>query len=174
MTPILCECGCGNLAPIAKTTDKRCGHVKGQPIRFISGHNSRWSNNPNWNGGRRICNGYVQVMVNGIYIAEHILLAERALGRKLPPGAQVHHVNEIQNDNKPGNLVLCEDQAYHRLLHRRARALRATGCALANKCVRCKQWAMPGDETIKQTGRQFVHPACASSYGKQRRAHVNP
>lgn len=35
----LCECGCGNPAPIAKYTDGRRGTVKGQPLRFISGHN---------------------------------------------------------------------------------------------------------------------------------------
>jgi len=51
----LCECGCGNLAPLAKWTDKRLGHIKGMPVRFIKGHNSRVSphgspgeKNPNW------------------------------------------------------------------------------------------------------------------------------
>jgi len=35
----LCECGkCGLPAPIAKRTDARRGHVKGQPMRFIAGH----------------------------------------------------------------------------------------------------------------------------------------
>jgi hypothetical protein len=36
----LCECGCGLPAPIAKRSDPRYGHVKGQPIRFIRGHHS--------------------------------------------------------------------------------------------------------------------------------------
>jgi hypothetical protein len=36
-----CHCRCGQLAPIAKMTSRRLGHVKGQPIRFISGHNGR-------------------------------------------------------------------------------------------------------------------------------------
>lgn len=34
----LCECGCGQPAPIAKRNDTRAGQIKGQPIRFISGH----------------------------------------------------------------------------------------------------------------------------------------
>lgn len=38
---ILCECGCGNPAPLASHTRKERGQVKGQPVRFISGHNSR-------------------------------------------------------------------------------------------------------------------------------------
>jgi hypothetical protein len=33
-----CRCGCGQLAPIAKVTRHKAGHVKGEPIRFISGH----------------------------------------------------------------------------------------------------------------------------------------
>jgi hypothetical protein len=38
MTPKLCECGCGLPAPIAKVTRTPLGHVRGQPIRFIKGH----------------------------------------------------------------------------------------------------------------------------------------
>lgn len=34
----LCECGCGNPAPIANETSARDGWVKGQPKRFIHGH----------------------------------------------------------------------------------------------------------------------------------------
>ena len=35
-----CECGCGLPAPLARCTDRRRGHVKGQPVRFIKGHNT--------------------------------------------------------------------------------------------------------------------------------------
>lgn len=37
----LCECGCGRPAPIAKKTDNGRGHVKGQPMRFICGHQAQ-------------------------------------------------------------------------------------------------------------------------------------
>ena len=37
----LCECGCGQPAPIASMTRKERGQVKGQALRFVSGHNSR-------------------------------------------------------------------------------------------------------------------------------------
>lgn len=37
----LCACGCGELAPIARMTNTRDGHIKGQPVRFVHGHNSR-------------------------------------------------------------------------------------------------------------------------------------
>jgi len=37
----LCECGCGQPAPIAKDTNRRLGYIKGQPVRFVQGHNAR-------------------------------------------------------------------------------------------------------------------------------------
>lgn len=36
-----CECGCGSPAPLARQTDARRGYRKGQPIRFVKGHNAR-------------------------------------------------------------------------------------------------------------------------------------
>ena len=37
----LCECGCGKPAPIAKKTDSGRGYVKGQPLRYICGHQAQ-------------------------------------------------------------------------------------------------------------------------------------
>lgn len=34
----LCECGCGQPAPIANRTNRAKGHIKGEPVRFIRGH----------------------------------------------------------------------------------------------------------------------------------------
>lgn len=36
-----CHCGCGGLAPLAKATATRYGHVKGEPVRFIHNHHGR-------------------------------------------------------------------------------------------------------------------------------------
>ena len=48
----LCECGCGQPSPISRGTSKRDGCVKGQPRRFISGHNAAKKplRNPNPSG----------------------------------------------------------------------------------------------------------------------------
>lgn len=35
----LCECGCGEPSPVYQRNDPKRGHVKGQPARFIAGHN---------------------------------------------------------------------------------------------------------------------------------------
>ena len=37
----LCECGCGRPAPVAQRTDRTRGYVRGEPMRFIIGHNKR-------------------------------------------------------------------------------------------------------------------------------------
>ena len=39
----LCQCGCGQLTPIAKSTRPNRGWVKGEHVRFMPGH-GRWAN----------------------------------------------------------------------------------------------------------------------------------
>lgn len=74
---------------------------------------------------------YRRIFVNGKQIFEHVYLAEKALGRKLPEKAVIHHMNENGFDNKtPFNLIICPSQAYHFLLHKRAKELEQYG-----KCI---------------------------------------
>lgn len=37
----LCMCGCGERTSLARDTNPKWGHVKGQPMRFVIGHNHR-------------------------------------------------------------------------------------------------------------------------------------
>lgn len=67
--------------------------------------------------------GYVIITVDGHQISEHVYVAEKALGRKLPKGAQVHHIDENKANNIGTNLVICPSQAYHMLIHKRMRDL---------------------------------------------------
>jgi hypothetical protein len=70
---------------------------------------------------------------------EHVLVAERVLGKPLPPRAVVHHVDGNGRHNVARNLVICEDQAYHLLLHRRTRVKRLGGNPNTDK-VCCACW----------------------------------
>jgi len=69
--------------------------------------------------------GYPRKSTNGEMVLAHRLRAERALGRPLPPGAVVHHADGSRSPDAP--LVICQDQAYHLLLHRRMRVKAAGG-----------------------------------------------
>lgn len=55
----------------------------------------------------------------------HRVRAESALGHPLPPRAEVHHVDGTKSSLSA--LVICQDRAYHMLLHRLMRIKAAGG-----------------------------------------------
>lgn len=132
----LCECGCGEVTGIRK----------GQPLRFIQRHHlgGLRENSLHWKGGVVMRGGYRAVLepthhranTQG-YVREHILIAESVLGRPLVQPHEVHHFNEDKSDNRNENLVICENRAYHFLLHTRAIAFRESGHAEWRRCQLC-------------------------------------
>lgn len=145
--------------------------------------------NQNRNGITYHTYGYRLVRVEGShprkdshgYVPEHVLIAEKALGYYLPRKVIVHHVNEDPANNKPKNLVICENQFYHKLLHLRMRALRETGNANNRKCVFCSGWALPETEGFTISFRQSLmpyhagdayHKECARLYQLNRRTQT--
>jgi hypothetical protein len=109
--------------------------------------------------------GYVDVRWNGKRTYEHIVVAERALGKALPPNALVHHVNEIKSDNRPTNLVVCPDESYHRLVHTRMAALETCGRPDWRKCWICQKY---DDPSVMRGGRQTEHIECGREYWRLR------
>src|SRR5512138_1271832 len=60
-----------------------------------------------------------------------VLIAEKVLGKKLPKGALVHHVDADSMNDANNNLVILQDQSLHMLVEYRTKAFLATGNARA-------------------------------------------
>jgi len=80
-----------------------------------------------WRGGRTISShGYALIripchpraMKNG-YVYEHILVAEKILGRSLKKGEIIHHIDENRQNNDPENIAIKKTIAHHKAEHRR-------------------------------------------------------
>lgn len=169
----LCGCGCGRRPPLATKTNRRIGHVKGEPVRFVNGHQMRGHLNGHWTGGRRRTGRYVQqwkplhphAQIHGT-VPEHRLVVERVLGKVLPRHAQVHHWNGDSQDNRPCNLLVCQDNAYHMLIHARMRALEACGDPSWRRCTHCKVWDAPANLVVRRGGQAY-HRACSARYSRE-------
>lgn len=104
-----------------------------------------------------IHDGYVSL---GDGQREHVAIAERALGKSLPLKAVVHHFNEDRADNRNRNLVICQDQAYHGLLHALERVRRAGGRPFLDAiCSACR---------LVKPVTEFTRSSCR---GRKVRAH---
>lgn len=134
-----------------------------------------------WQGGRSVNSvGYILIYQpdhprasNSGYVFEHILIAESILDRYLPEGVEVHHFNEIRSDNSHTNLIVCEDHAYHHLLHNRLKAYRATGDPRKRRCSFCQQWDLP-DSLLFNNRSRFNdsgarHRSCRNQYDRDMR-----
>lgn len=94
-----------------------------------------------------------------------VLIAERVLGKKLPKGAIVHHVNENPLDDRNENLVILENQGLHNIIHSRMKALSATGNPRAEPCRFCHCYELPG--VLLTNGTNHYHRVCAARYARE-------
>ena len=132
---------------------------------------------PAWKGGRIENHGYVLLHIpdNPMaqaagYVRESRIIAEKVLGGPLPKDAVVHHVDENKGKDLPNDLVICEDEPYHRTIHRRIRTLRACGHANWFKCKFCKKYDDPSNLTIYiDQGFRAYHKKCSTEDSRKRR-----
>ncbi len=121
--------------------------------------------------GTQMHSGYISMRRNGVRKFEHVFNAESALGKELPKGAVVHHIDGDRSNNTNSNLVICPSQEYHFLLHIRQDALSATGNADMRKCPYCKEWDEKENMQLsdKSQPESFRHKACATAFAVPRK-----
>ena len=97
----------------------------------------------------------------------HVLVAERALGKSLPFGVVVHHMDGNRGNNANGNLLVCPNEGYHNLIHIRTEALNTCGNANWRKCPFCGVWDSPDNLLTMnkhRTSPQSYHRQCRHDY----------
>lgn len=168
-----CACGCGGKTTVPTKNQKFHNRVKGRPLKFIHGHNGKGAMNGHWKGGKHHLKDSMYTLTQKRehpksnkygYMFEHILIAENALGKNLPEKAIVHH-------HTPDQLVICENQAYHNLIHQRKRAYEACGHADWRKCKYCKQYDPPDNLLIFRSDKYqtvtIYHAYCRTQHNKK-------
>lgn len=101
-TNVYCACGCGQLTKIAMKDWPEFGHVKGEPLRYVIGHNTRTAPYPAeqytvdavtgcwvWNLGLDR-DGYGRLWINGRNRRAHRVFYEQRFG-ELPAGMVPDH-----------------------------------------------------------------------------------
>lgn len=138
-----CECGCGQPTPIAKRTRPYLGHVKGQPTRFLRGHNAvprlgldRWEPHDMgyetpcwiWTGAISADHGYGHTRIGRPrrQVGAHRALYEAHIG-PIPEGMQLDHLCRVR---------LCVNPAHMEPVTRSENVQRGGAATLAAEDVR--------------------------------------
>ena len=112
---LACACGCGEAAPLAVKTNRRYGHIKGRPVRFVRGHGRRLSGVPYLEqdmGYRTACwvwqrartrTGYGQAFDGRMMRPAHRVYYEREHG-EVPRGLVLDHLCRIRACVNPAHL----------------------------------------------------------------------
>lgn len=81
----LCECGCGEPAPIAKQSITARGWIKGEPLKYIRGHSTKGRNLGPYDEGRRanIAAGLRRAHAENPELAKR--MSEARKGKPRPP-----------------------------------------------------------------------------------------
>lgn len=112
---------------------------------------------------------YIKVWRNGKRVREHIKIVEKALEHELPRFAQIHHRDGNGRNNKSNNLIICENQKYHKLIEIREKAYRETGDPNKRQCNYCKKWDMTSN--LDTSSRWNGHKSGRSSWFRHRKCY---
>lgn len=162
-----CQCGCGGKTTVIAATDKKRNRIKGEPSRFLKGH--QWGNK-----GKIENYGYIMIFQddhpranNFGYVYEHILVMEKSLGRNILPTEAIHHIDGNPKNNAIWNLMLFATNAMHSAFHYRLKAFEKCGHYEWRSCVYCHQWSDPKD-MVNNGAKSMCHAVCRRDYQRER------
>lgn len=120
---------------------------------------------------KHIANGYIEIYFpehhsakNHGFVYEHIVVAEKILGRNLKEGEVVHHINQKRTDNSPKNLMVFKTKEDHSRFHKTGKAIKNDDgtyySPIQNICVDC--------------GKEIDYKAirCINCYKKYKMSHL--
>ena len=135
----LCMCGCGQSTNLSPQSNTATGDVRGQPLRYIKGHQTAGRRKPGplyivtdcgfqspcWVWQRKIAHGYAYETVNRKAVRAARLYYERYVG-PIPHGLEIDHlcrnracvnpdhlepVSRVENERRKPHLVLSIEKA---------------------------------------------------------------
>jgi len=153
-----CKCGCGEKPKQSKS-------------QWIRGHNKGWGKGI----VKKTSIKRFLISVPGhprgtkskySYVFRNILVAEKALGKYLNVGHPVHHADGDTYNDSPSNLVICENQSYHKLLHTREKARDACGNVHWRRCQYCKEY--DDLKNLVRSGYSHHHKLCLNKHSREK------
>lgn len=155
-----CQCGCGQRTTLADRTRPKLGWIKGQPHRFIVGHNNESKylsvpyrevdcgySTPCWIWQLRLTrDGYGQITVNGWDGSTHRYFYRQYVG-EIPDGLELDHLCRVRSCICPSHL-----DPVTRLINQR----RGLGTRLNEQIVAyIKSQLAVGQQTVNSLAAQF-------------------
>lgn len=111
---------------LTKETDERVKLLieKMNHTKIINNSYVKGNKHYNWKGGR-YCDGRYNYILNPNhlrakkdgYVAEHMLVIEKKIGRPLKEGEVIHHIDGNKTNNNPDNLLLFPNSKSHLKFH---------------------------------------------------------
>ena len=187
----LCECGCERETPLATTTRRRLGTVKGQPIRFLQGHARRqtltfveafWSkvdkdgpvpeHKPElgpcwlWTAGQ---NGEGYGFTTALFrMLAHRFAYELLVG-PIPEGLQLDHLCRVRNCVRPDHLEPVTNRVN---VQRGARGSLVTHCPAGHEYDEANTYyaKRDGHRVCRTCRRERIHRIQDAAYWRRWRA----